>query len=157
MRIPAETSEFLNRFALDECDSEGCAAILSLVDKLNRERIGPLLVYIAGPFSGATRAEVAWNIASAELAGLAVARMGVFPFIPHTNTGHESFEKAQPYDFWIAGTMAMLYRCDAVLMVDEWQRSKGAVGERDAALRIGMPVFDSSQMAELKEWIERAL
>jgi hypothetical protein len=118
--------------------------------------VPPPIVYIAGPFSGATRAEVAWNIASAELAGLAVARMGAFPFIPHTNTGHPAFEKAQPYDFWIAGTMAMLYRCDAMLMVDEWENSKGAVGERGEALRIGMPVFDSAQMVEMKEWIERS-
>jgi hypothetical protein len=118
----------------------------------------PPLVYIAGPFSGATRADVERNIACAELTGLAVARMGAFPFIPHTNTGHPAFEKAHPYDFWIAaGTMAMLYRCDAVLMVDEWEKSKGATGERDEALRIGMPVFGSSQIAELKEWIERAL
>ena len=31
--------------------------------------------------------------------------------------------------------------CDAVVMVDDWGRSTGAKGEREEALRRGLPVF----------------
>lgn len=34
-------------------------------------------------------------------------------------------------------------RCDAVLMVAGWESSVGATNERDEALRLGMPVFNS--------------
>jgi hypothetical protein len=96
MRVTEETLDLL---------TESASRTLWLRNKLERERKGQPIVYIAGPFSGATRADVERNIASAELAGLAVARMGAFPFIPHANTRHPAFEEAQPYDFWIAGTV----------------------------------------------------
>ena len=35
----------------------------------------------------------------------------------------------------------MLKRCDAVMVVEGWRRSKGACAEVDEALRMGLPIL----------------
>lgn len=102
-----------------------------------------LLVYVAGRFSAPTRAGVEANIAKAVDVALSVATAGAFPVTPHANTAHPDFEKLQPYEFWIDGTLELLRRCDAVLMVPGWEESRGARGEREEAQRLGKPVFDT--------------
>lgn len=100
------------------------------------------LVYVAGPFSAPDRQGVERNIRAAEELGLEVAKLGLFPVVPHSNTSHPDYETAQPYQFWIDGTLELLRRCDAVVCVAGWERSSGARGECAEALRIGLPVFE---------------
>jgi hypothetical protein len=109
------------------------------------------LVYIAGPFSAPTRAGVELNILGATGVGLTVAKLGAMPVIPHANTSHPAFENVQPYQFWIDGTLELARRCDAMLMVHGWERSKGAVAERELFIRLGKPVF--TEAVDLKEWL----
>jgi hypothetical protein len=111
----------------------------------------PLLAYIAGPFSGKTRADVDANIARAVALGLEVAKLGVCPMIPHANTAHPEFEHVQPYQFWIAATMAQLRRCDIIVMVDGWERSSGATGEHAEAQLLKMPTFYT--VSRLADWL----
>lgn len=113
--------------------------------------IEPKLVYIAGPYSGPDRMAVLANIARAERLGIEVAKAGAMPVIPHANTAHVEFEMVQPYPFWIAGTMALLRVCHAVITTDDWERSSGARGEVADALKRNMPVFYSVE--ELAEWL----
>lgn len=113
----------------------------------------PPLVYIAGPFSATTREGVEANVRRAERTGLVVASLGGMPVIPHSNTGAREFEHAQPYVFWIAGTLALMRRCDAVVMTLRWDESPGARGERDEALRLGIPVFNSPN-PEFRQWLK---
>jgi hypothetical protein len=103
------------------------------------------LIYIAGRFSAETRAGVERNIAAAEDFGVIVARLGGFPVVPHANTSRPEYEQVQPYQFWIAGTMLLLERCDAVVTVPGWRDSKGATGEVERAKELGMPVFHGVQ------------
>lgn len=125
-----------------------------------------IFVYIAGPYSSKAtrqegeqegdfhrrqRAEVEQNILNAVDVGLDVARIGLYPVIPHANTAHPLFEKLQPYQFWIDGTLEMLHRaCDALMLVRGWEASSGARTERSSMLLHGKPVFDS--IAALEEW-----
>lgn len=109
------------------------------------------LVYVAGPFSGPTRADVERNICNAECTGVLLAQRGVFPVIPHANTSDPDFEKVQPYQFWIEGTMKLMEKCDAVFMTGDWQNSKGATAERERALELGIPVFE--HFYQVTEWI----
>jgi hypothetical protein len=133
-------------------------------------------VYVAGPFSPTTEQkavrlqvvsyqsaeglgcpaeeDAVWhrrcveeNILNAKRFGVKVAKLGVAPVIPHANTDHPEFEKAQPYQFWIAATAEQLRRCDAIIMLPKWEQSSGARGEHALALERGMPVFYS--LAEL--------
>jgi hypothetical protein len=109
------------------------------------------LVYVAGKFSAPTRAQVEINIDYAVDVGLAVAQMGAFPVVPHANTAHPGYEKLQPYPFWIAGTLALLRRCDALITVPNWKESSGARGEVADALERGQPVFHL--LDDLRAWL----
>ena len=114
-----------------------------------------ILVYVAGPYSAPDRAGVELNIQAAVALGIEVAKLGAMPVIPHANTSHPDFEKVQPYQFWIAGTMALLRACGACVMVEGWEASSGARGEHQEMLRLGRPVFYSAW--ELSTWLcERA-
>lgn len=109
------------------------------------------LVYIAGPFSAATREGVETNIRRAEDYGIEVATLGAMPVIPHANTSRREFESLQPYEFWIDGTKELLRRCDAVFLTDERHLSSGARGEVEEAEARGIPVFQ--HLPALRRWL----
>lgn len=106
------------------------------------------LVYVAGPFSAPDRAGVERNIEAAVAVGLRVAALGHCPVVPHANTSHPDYERLQPYTFWIEATLALLRRCDAIVMVREWQQSTGARGERAWAAENGLRIFDTIEELE---------
>ena len=109
------------------------------------------LVYITGPFRSATLLEVQHNVERARDVGLAVAqRTGGYPVIPHMMTSE--FDKSMTDDFWLAGTMELLRRCDAVMLMSTWELSSGARAEQAEAERRGIPVFD--QLAELALFVK---
>jgi Domain of unknown function (DUF4406) len=107
-------------------------------------------VYIAGPFRGKDHYVIFQNICRAEALSLEVWRLGHACFCPHLNTAH--FQDAAPDRVWMEGDLEILRRCDAVLMVPGWRKSKGARAERKLAKSMGMPVFE--KIAELKRWLK---
>lgn len=106
----------------------------------------PLLIYIAGPY----RATTAWrreqNIHRARAWGVVVARAGAYPVIPHANTAH--FDGEAPDELWLAGTLALMRKCDGVLLIDGWCYPNGACAECDEAVRLGIPVLDADAEIE---------
>ena len=104
-----------------------------------------LVVYVAGPYTAPTREGIMANIASAVDKAVDVAKLGCMPVCPHSNTSDERFEKAQPYKFWIDGTMELLRRSDALITVEGWANSPGACGEVCEARTLGLPVFHTIQ------------
>ncbi len=116
------------------------------------------LIYVAGPFSAPTRGGVEDNIRTATEYGLLVARCGGMPVVPHANTAHPDYEHAQSYEFWIRGTAKLMARCDGVLMIPGWELSRGATGERELAIKIGLPVHEHREsaigIAITRSWIE---
>jgi len=107
------------------------------------------VVFIAGPFTAGTAWDIEQNVRCAEGCALAVARSGAMPLCPHTNT--RLFHGQCTEQFWYDGTLELLRRCDAVLMVPGWERSKGATNERRFAEQIGLPVFEST--ADVCTWL----
>lgn len=101
------------------------------------------LVYVAGPYSAGTEEGLVLNIANARAWGRAVARAGGVPVIPHSNTGGRSFERCQPYEWWIAATLKMQSRCDATLLIPLWDQSSGATKEMYAARALNQPTFEA--------------
>lgn len=100
------------------------------------------LIYVAGRYRAATREAVAANIEAARQVGIEAARLGWYPVIPHCNTAH--MELATPgHDdqFWLAGTLELMTRCDAVVLVPGWQNSAGTKAEMARADALRIPVF----------------
>ena len=100
------------------------------------------LVYVAGPYRSKLGSYgVHANIHEAWKVGVEVAAIGHYPVIPHTNTLH--MDGLQSDQFFLDGTLELMARCDAVLMMSTWEQSAGARGEHEAALNWSMPVFYS--------------
>ena len=109
--------------------------------------------YVAGRFRAPTAWGIAENVRSAERVGLMVANEGGMPLIPHANTSN--FHGTCTDGFWLDGTMELLRRCDAVVLVPGHEASSGTRAEIAEANRIGIPVFDTtrSTLGELGEFI----
>lgn len=99
------------------------------------------IAYVAGPYRGDTSWAIECNIHAAKRVGVALAKLGIMPVIPHANTSH--FDGVMSDKFWLVGTLELMRRCDLVVLVDGWERSSGAREEVKEARRLGIPVYDS--------------
>lgn len=97
------------------------------------------VIYIAGKYRGPTPWAVEQNIRAAEDVAAKVIQAGHMPLVPHANTRH--MESLADDAFFLAGTLELLRRCDAVLCTSNWRDSVGARGEVEEARRLGLPVF----------------
>jgi hypothetical protein len=108
------------------------------------------LIYVAGRYRGLTAWEVEQNVRRAEELGLEVAKLGAGPVIPHSM--NRFFYGTLPEKFWLAVVMALLERCDAVVMVPGWESSMGSQAECRRAEEMGKRVFGT--VGDLKKWLE---
>jgi nucleoside 2-deoxyribosyltransferase len=107
-------------------------------------------IYIAGPFTAKTRWEEEQNVRQAEAIGYAVAQLGAYPVIPHTNT-RPLFIDLQTPEWWYITTLESMFTCDAVLLTVDWRKSAGARNEKEQAEKKGIPVFES--ITNLYAWL----
>ena len=111
------------------------------------------VVYVAGAFRAKPDPHNQWvqhcNIRKAEGVAHRVWGLGAAAVTPHLNT--VNFQGSLPDSVWLDGDLAILAKCDAVVMVDGWEDSEGAKAEQQFALARGIPVFYSVQ--ELTEWL----
>lgn len=107
------------------------------------------VIYIAGPFRAPTPWQVEQNVRRAEEAALEVWKLGAAVLCPHTNTRYFSGEAAD--SLWLDGTMELLRRCDAVMVLPGYDRSAGTKAEVVEAERLHMPVFGN--LAALERWL----
>lgn len=113
------------------------------------------LIYIAGPYRPYTNADgalvdTAHNISIAELTAVhlvdTLGHLGLFPVVPHLNTrDFENQVKKNDDQYFLDGTMAMLERCDAVLltMPNADEVSSGTKAEVHRAHQLGIQVYRS--------------
>src|SRR3990167_9404826 len=99
------------------------------------------LIYVAGRYRAATREAVAANIEAARQVGTQAARLGWYPVIPHANTAHMELELDHNDEFWLAGTLELMARCEAVVLVDGWESSAGTLSEIARADAMRIPVY----------------
>lgn len=98
------------------------------------------VVYIAGRYRGPTAWDVDQNITAAKAVAARVWAAGFVALCPHTNSAH--MEGAATNEQFLAGTLELLRRCDAVVLVPGWESSRGTLAEVAEANRLGLPVFD---------------
>lgn len=97
------------------------------------------VVYVAGPYRGPTEAQVFANILAAREAALGLWRAGFAPICPHLNSFFMGGAVTDS-DF-LQGDIEILARCDALLLLPNWNSSEGASGERNFAVREGIPLL----------------
>jgi hypothetical protein len=101
-----------------------------------KKRKSETLVYIAGPYRG----DVKNNVEAAENCAAMVAVLGIGFVCPHSNgRPHDWLEL--PDEYWLSMTMEIMRRCDAVLLVEGWEKSHGVIAEKKEAERLGIPVI----------------
>lgn len=111
-------------------------------------------IYIAGPFSGADGWEIACNVHRAEALAREVVRLGAAPVTPHSIGARMA--GTETYEFWCRATLEMMRRCDAVLFTVGWEMSRGAQGEHEEAIKLGMPCFFASEgLYRFKAWLDK--
>jgi len=95
------------------------------------------LLFISGPYHGATPWDREVNIYNAKALGVRVIKeTNMFPIIPQANTA--CFDGLAPDARFLAGTLALMLRCDGVLMMPDWKKSKGARAEERMAQHMGI-------------------
>ena len=95
--------------------------------------------YIAGPYRADTPRGIVENIRKAESVALKYWLQGHAVICPHKNTA--LFDGAAPDHVWLDGDLEILGRCDAIVMMEGWSESKGAIAELAYAKRQGLEVI----------------
>jgi hypothetical protein len=108
--------------------------------KFEKAHMKPVVVYIAGPYRAPTFLMRDENIRRAGALAAKVWAAGHVALCPHMNSAH--MDEHAPDDHWLDGTMELMRRCDAVLLVEGWQRSGGTRSEIEEANKRGMPIWD---------------
>lgn len=96
------------------------------------------VIYIAGKYRGPNAWAVEQNIRAAEDVAAKVWAMGHVALCPHANSRH--MEGVASDEHFLSGTLELLRRCDAVVLVPNWRDSEGARAEASEAVRLGIPI-----------------
>jgi len=101
-----------------------------------------LLCYVAGPYRG----NVTHNIDEARKVAIALWEHGHIALCPHLNTAHFELCCNVADEVYLEGDLVMLSRCDAMVLVPDWQSSIGTVLEFNYAKKKGIPVYEFPDM-----------
>lgn len=97
------------------------------------------LAYIAGPYRAKTIFQVQANIRKAAEIALKYWKAGCAVICPHTNTAF--FDGECPDQVWLDGDLEMVSRCDVIVMVPGWEKSRGACVEHELAVGLGKQII----------------
>ncbi len=100
------------------------------------------VIYIAGPFSDPDKMHgIEANILAASRAALDAWRAGWAVICPHKNSAGFQHAADLPYEVWTRGDLAILSKCDAILLMQQWDTSPGARKELIHAVKESIPVY----------------
>lgn len=96
-----------------------------------------MVVYVAGKYSG----DIDANIALARSVAIELWEEGHAVICPHLNTQHMEVDCKIDYEAYLQGDFRFVERCDAIVMLENWKDSKGAVREHSHAEEVGVPIY----------------
>lgn len=98
------------------------------------------VIYVSGKFRADSYWGIFQNVRHAEGAALRLWKQGYAVVCPHLNTAN--FQGAIANDaIWLQGDLEILSRCDAIYMLKDWERSKGAKRELEVAIENNLEVL----------------
>lgn len=110
------------------------------------------LIYVAGAYRAPTIFEIANNIRLAESVAAELWRRGAAVICPHKNTAF--LDGVTSDENFLAGTMLMLEKCDAIVMLPNWRSSTGAEAELMRAVECNLYDFDwEDEKSQIYEFI----
>ncbi len=111
------------------------------------------IIYIAGPYSSDNIIQGLENIRVGRRMATVVLLKGLWPICPWLDSelfmqlreGEKiSLEEIQSY------STALLKKCDAVLCIGEWHKSKGTMAEINVAINSDIPIF--YELLDVLKW-----
>lgn len=107
-----------------------------------------MIVYVSGKYSG-TPEEIKANIEKAKAVAVELWSKGYVALCPHLNTANfEEESSLLTWDDYIKGDLALLSRCDAIVMLPDFEDSKGALVEFEYAVRNDIPIYEYPELPE---------
>lgn len=107
-----------------------------------------LVAYIAGPYRAKTPYGIVRNIRAAERVAIKYWKQGYAVICPHKNSalmdgsiGNAGDVKMADGNIWMEGDLAILAKCDVIVMMRRWRQSQGARTEHDFAVKHGIRVI----------------
>ena len=79
------------------------------------------------------------NIDAASLVAIKYWAQGYAVICPHKNSG--LFDGILPDNCWLEGGIALLSKCDLIVMMRNWGESPGAIAEHDFAIANGIDII----------------
>lgn len=120
------------------------------------------VIYVAGPYRARDHEGVLANVARAREATAYLAAYRVSYISPHLNSHHtwealRAADRRDPGDsYWLAATLTLMKRCDAILLLEGWPSSQGSLAEYAEARALGLAVFQVISSRGLKEVVDYA-
>ncbi len=121
-------------------DLSQVAESIFLEDFMPRDEPEPKkIIYVAGPYRADSEIQLRKNIEHARDAAIKLWQDGWVVICPHMNTAH--FGGACPVSVWLEGDLEILKRCDAIYMLNTWEKSEGAKEEYRIAKQLGLEIL----------------
>jgi nucleoside 2-deoxyribosyltransferase len=99
-------------------------------------------IYIAGAISGLEPMDVMRKFEAAEQK---VRAAGYEPFNPYLQIGCTPEFEGATWEQLMRVCIVALMGCDGMVLCHDWQESRGAVIERNIAIKVGIPVIHISE------------
>ena len=103
------------------------------------------VIFLAGPYTAKSMSDIEANVTNAARWGGVVKRLGWVPMCPHTNSHRIALESMRDFGLchksFYTDALALLERCDAILMIEGYEQSEGAKAAHAFAEEHDIPVF----------------
>lgn len=112
-----------------------------------------IVCYIAGPYTATDGFTVEQNIDNARKVSSEIRSNDMAAIVPHLES--IGCADALDYDGWIEHGIAVMRKCDCLVLVDGWEMSKGAKREVEDAKWNEKPIFFSWESGYLQDIKQR--
>lgn len=101
-----------------------------------------MMIYISGKYTEKKIEDVRKNIRIAEVYGWIIFKRGHIPYIPHTHIAFWDKKFSMDYEDAMKFHLPFLKNSDAVFLLPNWYRSKGAKTEKKIAEDLEKIIFE---------------